>query len=939
MNKRNNIISKIISFVLVAFLAFTVYGCQNKSSISVTLETNKNVLSYGDSLPLKVTIAGSTEGVSFEVSDSNAIEVKYDENIMNYLVVAKKIVATDTKVVVTAVSKENSGVKASKELTIKAPTLAITADKSQAVKGDTVNLTPTFTGFGTSRPEITYKANSELVRFDGDVLTVLEKSSEEKVVVITGTATLDGVSVSNTCEITLNAQTSVKVEFTIENGAMTISDEEPLQLFIKVTGTENTNYDYKIVSQGDPNVVAIDKDNVLKVVKSVGVETLVTIKVFSTEDPSVSVSRTLTVLPSTNVGSVGELTSEMLEVFGNKSITVEGVLTDYYRDYNQTYNSTTRYYDMKVEMEEGAWKGSWYRKGYEDEIISNLYRTSDQVGIDQNGFKGHILTEVYINKDNKVMQAPVIDYVSVPAVWEAQHLWNHLSNLQINKFVHDLDNDVYRYDYDPTSMDDLYLMTYLSICFTPLLEDTINELYLYVEDGKITKLYGETEHLLYGTEDEPSAMSYSSVELTLTNIGTTVVEDPLPYEAPENSDILVKALAQMNQARNYTFRSIDTTTYAPVTDGSEYDVSYESIPTNKSKLIKEAIGNNTSENGNVGLYGQVTEDAILLAETIKYSYSLDGKNYSTSYSGLKQVSEDIYDEFAFNSKTGTLYGTRQHKGNIFDDMPTFEFSPNIFEYTGSKVSGHTKNHTFRLIEKRVTRDVALEVSSYKYAKDAQAGNTHFEIVVNEEGYVVSTTYPYSIVSGTYIGYVTTTYSKVGTTVLEEGLFDGYVPRKVKTSWSEYLMEDYSPRHTTKEYVPTTADAVFEAIFGDAAKDIPSPSVLMEVFGDFIHGPFFNWRNVDDDNYIDYVSFNSQSQEYDINMQITNYEEIIAELTEALGSVGFSISESNTDTTGGPTGRSDRYVTFYKNDIIIVVQNNHTRFLFCYIYKAGDWTLH
>ena len=54
-------------------------------------------------------------------------------------------------------------------------------------------------------------------------------------------------------------------------------------------------------------------------------------------------------------------------------------------------------------------------------------------------------------------------------------------------------------------------------------------------------------------------------ELEFSNIGTTVVPEPTPYSAPENADVLTKALANMAALDNYTFKVSDVTTSAPST--------------------------------------------------------------------------------------------------------------------------------------------------------------------------------------------------------------------------------------------------------------------------------------------------------------------------------------------------------------------------------------
>ena len=87
-----------------------------------------------------------------------------------------------------------------------------------------------------------------------------------------------------------------------------------------------------------------------------------------------------------------------------------------------------------------------------------------------------------------------------------------------------------------------------------------------------------------------------------------------------------------------------------------------------------------------------------------------------------------------------------------------------------------------------------------------------------------------------------------------------------------------------------------------------------------------------------ILIRASSEEFDENGQITNYDELMSELRKVFEKEGFKYSVENSDTTGGETGRSDRYVCFIKGDVQVVVQNNHTRHFFIYVYKTGDWKL-
>ena len=169
----------------------------------------------------------------------------------------------------------------------------------------------------------------------------------------------------------------------------------------------------------------------------------------------------------------------------------------------------------------------------------------------------------------------------------------------------------------------------------------------------------------------------------------------------------------MQNAKNYTFRAADTQTSAPSGDSGDYELSATSFAA-KGALVSLAVKDFVSSVGTVGCYGLVTEDAILFANTGKYSYSMDGNDYFTNYSGYKQNTDGTYDEFKYNSTLGALEGTKKVNGNIFDVMPKFDLSPNIFIFETSSIKNGVTTYTFRLNETAIARDVAKELSAYKY---------------------------------------------------------------------------------------------------------------------------------------------------------------------------------------------------------------------------------
>lgn len=719
---------------------------------------------------------------------------------------------------------------------------------------------------------------------------------------------------------------------------------ETAKIDVEVTLEDATDTTYKL--EIDSDYVTLD-GNTVTAVADLKFDEYVTITARSNADPTKTDSVSIRIKAPLAQGTVGELTSEMLQEIGNANITVSGQLTDYYQDFNQPDNNRTNVYDMVVKMDVDKWYGEWNVKGNEENKIIANYRKSTQNGLkDQYGNVGHGLEELYINKNNEVASKLVKDYMSIPSLWETQHLWNHLANLDVNKFVFDEKANAYKYTLDETNVDDLYLMTYLSFSLTPMLEDTLVQMYLIIENGEITRLLAQTEVLYYGSDvqDEADAMSYTTVDVRFENIGTTVVGEPTPYAAPEYAEKLEAALATMKGLKNYTFKVVDKLTSSPSVDEGDYTVEslvgYGSVLSNKALKVQ----NNTSAVGTPGRLGKVTENAVLYADTSEYSATMDGKPYKTVYTGYKQNTDGTYDEFAYDSKIDALYGTKKAQGSFFDKLPGFDFSANVFKFAGNSISSTGKTtYTFILADSNLTKDIALEVCDYSNASSAEASiQRSLTIVVDDEGNLVSASFPYNI-SDAYIGYCTITYSNFNTTTLDADLFEGYVPRVLKTSWSEYTTKYYSPDFSTATSHEESTEIVLRDVYGDAAANLPAPSLFLNIVGDNIFGPFYDWKKVgtdSDGNDINhgYISITVATDNYDENMQMVGYEELMAELGEALTAEGFTLSRANTDMSGGESGHSNRYVCYINGDIQIVIENNFSRYLWIYFYKTGDWTL-
>ena len=778
----------------------------------------------------------------------------------------------------------------------------------------------------------------------------------------------------------------------IEDAVSTISAGDTVKLVVKIENTEEKGVTW---SSSDPTILKVDEDGTVSVVKAPDLlDKAVTITATSKADSRVTAAKTFIVKAPKQEGKNGLLTSEMIEKIGNASITVDGKVTDHYYDSNNPENNYTRDYAMNVEMEDGKWMGAW---GANDKItVSDIYQRGDQDGVkDDYGNTGHAILSVMIDKNNEVVKKPVTNYRSVPSVWESQHYWNHLGSLPLNDFTYKESTEEgvvsteYTYRINEENEDSVWLMTYLAYSLTPMLEDTFDRVILLLEQDAegnyfvggmkaqtiaqyYNPVYNQTGTAVVGYD----AMEYTVVELDFSEIGTTSIADPTPYEAPEYADKLQTAMDKMKEAKNSSFTAIDTTTSAPSQDDGEY--SYlDSVASGASSRAgapgygtgdiknsytpafnyNSSIGIGAGKNG-VGLVGKVTENEILLTRVSKYSYGMDDKLFRYENTGYKQIvnngtAEDYYEEFAYNSsavtvpngtdtpgKYGALEGTKSIYGHVSDKLPGFDFSPNLFKSSKTTVDGKT-TYTFTLQAMGATRDIAMEISMYSYAHDASSSSSrNLTIVVDDNGNMISSSYPYSITQGTYIGYVTTTYSQIGSTTISEDTFNEYVARGWKTSWDQFTIKYYQENESDPSHDENAMVAV-NSIFG-TSKKVPTPKDFMQIFGDEISGPFYDSKtktNADgSEQYVRFMSITARSTKFDENSQITNFEEIMEKADNLfINELKYTKSNVLTDITGGASGRGDRYLVYDNGETTIVIENNFTKNFWVYIYNSGDYT--
>lgn len=659
-----------------------------------------------------------------------------------------------------------------------------------------------------------------------------------------------------------------------------------------------------------------------------------------------------------------KLTKENLGEISNASITSTGVLSDITLTVSNGREDKNSY-EMLVKMAQDRWYGAWNIMGKKLVTSDTYVKSATTVNArDESGniVAKNVMDRLYINSQNQLASKTVKNSASVPTLWENQHLWNHLttSYLTVDDFNFDEEVDAaalgyvsrgtsntsmsaFKYRFDATDAQTAYLFAYIKQSLTPLAggDDAIEDLWVIVDSEGVLGIYAKTYVESYwGTEDntpvqgsEPVSKSWSTIMLTLSDIGTTTVADPAPYTVGtrEVYTILEKSLSYMKDSKSYKFMAVDTATRAPTVNEDDYNVSggvssgstgsgsSSGSATHSGKFYDhvDSVGlNGQAATGTMGYVVANTANPFVLFEQVgKYDSSMDDNIYHFTYTGYKGFTDGsgaaYYEEFAYNSKIDGFAGTRIVNADISTVLPLFNFSTALFKYDGSKVDGDREVYTFNLIDPTLTYDVVQQMSIDKQRNSASssAENT-VQISVaydtsKEESdpsayTIVSTSYPYSFAGGTYAGYITTYYYGIGTTTITENEVFGnkYQQRVLPTSWAEVAHKGYYYYlHTseikaypgmydkeTGKYIEggdqkltnSNMDTVFTDVFKDNYKYLPGPQFFLELFNDRLSGPWFDYTITGKDSagnytYIEEVSITVQVDNVDENKVLSNEE--------------------------------------------------------------------
>ena len=70
----------------------------------------------------------------------------------------------------------------------------------------------------------------------------------------------------------------------------------------------------------------------------------------------------------------------------------------------------------------------------------------------------------------------------------------------------------------------------------------------------------------------------------------------------------------------------------------------------------------------------------------------------------------------------------------------------------------------------------------------------------------------------------------------------------------------------------------------------------------------------------------------------SFDALVAHVDSVFAKYGFARSAGNSDITGGESGHASKYLTYINDEIMVVIENIGTRYLYIDFYKLGAWTL-
>lgn len=956
--------SKKIILILIAIMAVCLMLTACDTDVKIIISATKTELVAGDVIPLAVLVS---DGSDYTLSVDNTDVAKIDGDTLTII----KSVDVDTDITVTATLVDKPKVKQSKTFVVKAQVnpVTITASKYTFDSENPLSVLIGVPDGETYTVAIMPAGKAVYSREAGQLIALGDVDSNTEI----------------TLRVTLNSNSSVFAErkFTIiplpKKPTLNINFTDRLiktgdSVYVSQTPA-NAQIDLTLDGEGKERLT-VDGQRITLTGELPAYDQRISVTATLRDDPSITVTKILTIKAKVQEGQVAGknfvFTSQHLAKLFTNNLTITGTATDVYR--REGTSSVQTDYDISVLMNEGKWLGTWNIAGSNNQSVEYFYKgtgANDVVEIVENKVTNtyNVIYKTYIDKNNQVVNTLLRNYESVPALWQNTHYWNPFEEyIAINNVVYDNQLDLFQLVASSTTATSeeenkfLWFSAYLAHAFTPLLgnADTLTDIYLKVDliddVPTITGLKAATPiNAISSTEVE-----YTTIDLTFSDIDSTVIADVQPFGEPEHKELLEAALEKMRNADNFYFKAIETPTYTPTSDPDDYTTAV-SAALNAARNATIKNENLTLAGGGFeGLEGWVTENSIMLKRGVKIQGE-SGDEYAMTYSGYRAMGGNSHEAFAYvGGTTAKFVANRVIQGSLTKELPGFDVSVNAFRYVNERTVSNKTVYVFTLNESTNTRDVAMQMSMNSYATAATFdAERRLEVYVDADGNLVSVVFPYEIDRGDR-GYVTTTYSNVGTTneivsLQESGDGQNYIARTVPTTWASAVISDYRPDHSTQSNPQiTTANVVLKNILGQNANIDALPQIgdFAQMFDDNMSTVSFRYTEKTGGGFRDYLEFRirlDQSLLDENNVLSTaEYEKILGELKTMLASKGFTYDVNNSRYERDPdTDKVDvmstgnRYASFLSDsdqNCQIVISNLRKGWLYVEFRVLGDWQL-
>lgn len=955
MKKRINTAIVILAVIMVVCIALA--ACQESVKIYITV--SKTELRLGESVTIGVV---ATNGGECELSIDRTDIASFDDNVLT----VTQAVNADTDITVTAKLKDKPSITATKIITVKKDVNPIHISTEMGTEFDIDNPLPVgITVDGGESCNVTFKPYGTAYYVDGWVYAFNDVDNDTQVEMT--------VTLQNNTSISANKVLTLKPAVQRPTVRMSLSKDKiatgDADVFVTVMTTGGAPYTLTVTNT---DLIQVIDNTKLHLLTTNEYDSRVTVRATLNDDPTVYAERVLTVKAPRKAGVVSgkdtSLTTAMLNDLSGNNLTITGTVVDHEINVNKGTNKSTTFYSI-VYMSEDSWKGISYKQGNESNEKVSYFVKGKEVQVN-NGIM-HLLYSQYIDKNNQIVTNGLLkDSDSIPYLWEELHYWNHLDDyITTDNVQYDDADDLYYLEVrntpnnPQTALDFAYFQAYTAQSYTAVLDPNsivVRDIALKVENvGGEDVITG----MIIRTEDSVSSdgtVTYSMVELTFSDVGTTEISDIASYQSDANTQRLQQAIDKMKQAANYTFIAKQVQTYSPEVDdeaGLQSDSIAVASALNASTARSSSVYNHYITTAHYeGLDGKITATDVLLERSTKVS-GMDGDEYAIEYTGYHGNSDNTYDIFEYSYALSKLQGKRKVSAPISTAIPQFDVAAEIFTYVGkgNKTDDGADTYVYALRDASIIKSVAMQMSMHSYAANADeySFTNRFTVIIDANGNFVSIAYPYELITE-QAGYITTEFYRFGTTTIPVDFTSAaeYAPRVSPTSWADFTVEHYSDLSTSlSDKVTSSGLEVFALLLREDGKDryegadlaskLPSVTALGAIFDDYIISPRYDMNG---STQREYIQVNVYTNRIDENNKLLNdaFLELSAELNEVFEAAGFVKQAANSTKVEelSELDRNNMYISYYSDAIKCqaVVESNRSGWIRIYFYKGSPWTL-